>query len=289
MSKILLNYIVNREHHKYRKDHPELADLAEEFSRAGLCPKERMTRRFELLSKLEVPVLLPEEKICFMRTVKVIPDCFTEQEWEEIRSKHFIHELGYMSNLSPNYERVIANGLLAEREKADVYGQRMIDAIIALDSRCHLLAAHLFRQHRAYNVHILRLRRIHGDEEISIRDTGFMQRLYGGRVSLYRHDVCICSQGLKPFTTLIDDCNVICFVAEHLCEVRTYLACSCYHDLHIIKYYKNPFPLCFWKGLSISCTFPLPRHDRFRGIPLHLTLSDERPCQLRLYAPSELI
>ena len=140
MSKTLLNYIVNREHHKYRKDHPELNDLAEEFSRAGLCPKERMTRRFELLSKLEVPVLLPEEKICFLRTVKVIPDCFTKQEWDEIKSKHFIHELGYISNLSPNYERVIANGLLAEREKADVYGQRIIDAIIALTDRYKELA-----------------------------------------------------------------------------------------------------------------------------------------------------
>ena len=140
MSKTLLNYIVNREHHKYRKDHPELDDLAEEFSRAGLCPKERMTRRFELLTKLEVPVLLPEEKICFLRTVKVIPDCFTKQEWEEIKSKHFIHELGYMSNLSPNYQRVIANGLLAEREQADVYGQRMIDAILALTDRYKELA-----------------------------------------------------------------------------------------------------------------------------------------------------
>jgi len=135
MSKKLRGYIVNKEHHVYRKDYPELAGLAEEFSGLGLCPKERMTRRFELLSKLETPVLLPEEKICFMRTVKVIPDCFTEDEWAEIKEKHFIHELGYMSNLSPNYERVIASGLLAEREKADVYGQRVINAILDLTDR----------------------------------------------------------------------------------------------------------------------------------------------------------
>lgn len=44
-----------------------------------------MTRRFELLSGLETPIFLPEEKICFMRTVTKIPDCFTEDEWEDIR------------------------------------------------------------------------------------------------------------------------------------------------------------------------------------------------------------
>lgn len=135
MSKTLLKYILNREHHQYRKDYPEYVSLSEEFSKLGLDPKERMTRRFELLSKLESPVLLPDEKICFMRTVKQIPDCFTEKEWEEIKSKNYIHELGYMSNLSPNYERVIASGLLAEREQADVYGKRMIDAILSLTER----------------------------------------------------------------------------------------------------------------------------------------------------------
>ena len=135
MSNVLREYIINREHHKFRKDYSEYANLAEEYSALGLCPKERMTRRFELLAKFETPVLLPEEKICFIRTVKVIPDCFTEKEWAEFKKKYFIHELGYISNLSPNYERVIANGLLAERENADEYGKRIIDAIIDLADR----------------------------------------------------------------------------------------------------------------------------------------------------------
>lgn len=135
MSCTLKEYIVNKEHHKYRKDFDEYADLAKEYQALGLSPKERMTRRFELLASLETPVLLPEEKICFMRTVKKIPDCFTEEEWEEIRQKHFIHELGYMSNLSPDYERMIKTGLLAAYDDADVYGKRIIDAILGLTSR----------------------------------------------------------------------------------------------------------------------------------------------------------
>ena len=135
MSKLLKDYIVNRKHHQFRKDYEEHSNLSTTYKELGLSPKERMTRRFKLLAGLETPVLLPDEKICFIRTVKNIPDCFTEDEWAEIKGKHFIHELGYMSNLSPNYERVIASGLLAERENADEYGKRIIDAILDLTSR----------------------------------------------------------------------------------------------------------------------------------------------------------
>ena len=135
MGKELKAYIISKKHHQYRRDFPEYQNLAQEYQRMGLCPKERMTRRFELLSGLETPVLLPDEKICFMRTVKQIPDCFTEAEWAEIKQKHFIHELGYMSNLSPDYERVIRVGLQALYDDADEYGKRIIDAILNLTER----------------------------------------------------------------------------------------------------------------------------------------------------------
>lgn len=131
----LRDYIAAREHHRFRTEHTCLDGLSREYARLGLSPIERMIRRFELLTDLEVPVLLPEEKICFIRTVKTIPDCFTPEEWENIRKKHFIHESGYLSNLSPDYETVIAKGLLALREEADAYGKRAIDAIIRLADR----------------------------------------------------------------------------------------------------------------------------------------------------------
>ncbi len=134
MNKELLEYIVSKKHHKYRQN-DMTENLAEEYHRLGLSPVERMTRRFELLTERELPVLLPNEKICFMRTVKIIPDCFTEEEWAEIKSKHYIHELGYMSNLSPDYEQALSAGLLELRKNADEYGKRAIDAIIRLSDR----------------------------------------------------------------------------------------------------------------------------------------------------------
>ena len=131
----LREFITEKEHHRYRRDYPEYENLADEFKRLKLSPIERMTRRFELMLRLERPVLLPGEQICFLRTVKSLPDCFTKDEWESIRAKHHVHERGYISNLSPNYESAIKTGLLAKRENADEYGRRAIDAILARSDR----------------------------------------------------------------------------------------------------------------------------------------------------------
>lgn len=133
MNKELYSFIVDRKHHIYRTGACEA--LAPRFAEEKLEPKERMTRRFEILTALEQPVILPGEQICFLRTVPRIPDCFTEEEWEQIRKEHFIHELGYMSNISVDFATALEKGLLALRETADCYGKRAIDAIIDLSDR----------------------------------------------------------------------------------------------------------------------------------------------------------
>lgn len=129
----LYNTIVNKEHHKYRR-HLDW-NLADEYAAKGLSPIERMADRFERLCREEKPVILPDEKIVFLRTAENLPAIFTDAEWEEIKAKHYIHELGFMSNLSPNYYDTIACGLLAKRETADAYGKRAIDNIIALSDK----------------------------------------------------------------------------------------------------------------------------------------------------------
>lgn len=135
MYKQLYDFIVSKKHHRFRRDHQQYDDLAKSFAIEQLTPIERMTRRFELFSELETPVILAGERICFLRTVKAIPDCFTEDEWKDLKERYFIHELGYLSNLSPNYEKAISDGLLALREAADPFGQRSIDAILRLSDR----------------------------------------------------------------------------------------------------------------------------------------------------------
>ena len=129
----LREFLLNKKHHAYRKRLPET--LAEEYKKAGLSDRERMTRRFEYLISEETPVILEGEKIVFIRTVENIPNCFTEDEFDEMREKYFLHELGYMSNFSPDYESVIKNGLLWVRDKGDSYLAREMDALIGLVDR----------------------------------------------------------------------------------------------------------------------------------------------------------
>ena len=100
-----------------------------------MTPIERMADRFERLCEEEKAVIIDGEQIVFMRTVSNLPEIFTDSEWEEIKSKHFIHELGYNSNLSPNFGDAIAEGLLKKRESADEYGKRAIDNIIKLSDK----------------------------------------------------------------------------------------------------------------------------------------------------------
>ncbi len=129
----LKNYILQKKHHAFRQKLN--LSYAEEFHEKRLSPVERMSERFARLTQLEKPEILPGEQICFLRTVPTILDIFTEEEWKEIRSEHFIHESGYLSNLCPNYAETIRVGLLEKRKSADEYGKRAIDSLIALSDR----------------------------------------------------------------------------------------------------------------------------------------------------------
>ena len=112
--------ILNKQHHKYRQNIPE--EELEEFT-AGLARVElpyidRAAKRLEFVFDKEIPVVLPDEKIAYFRTLKEIPEILTQNEWETIKRNHYVHELGKVCNISPNYEATIAIGLEAQKEKA---------------------------------------------------------------------------------------------------------------------------------------------------------------------------
>jgi len=133
MNRQFYDFIITKQHHKYR--HTVKWTLDEEYSKRNLSPIERMQDRFTKLCQEETPVIFENEQICFIRTVENLPNIFTESEWEDIKSKHYIHELGFMSNLSPNYYKAIASGLLALRDGADEYGKSAIDNVIKLSDK----------------------------------------------------------------------------------------------------------------------------------------------------------
>ena len=144
MNTQLYETLIAKKHRSLRREVPE---IAAQYASAGLCANERMTRRFEWLCSLQTPTFLGNEKICFLRTTKNIPDIFTQEEWEEIREKHYIHESGYPSNVTVNYANILNNGLLSQKKENDEYGCRMVDSLLNLVKRYqeHLFLLELFQ------------------------------------------------------------------------------------------------------------------------------------------------
>ena len=128
MTDRLYQYVLNKEHKCFRKR----LDVSFE---PDMNAKERMTYRFEQMAGAEEPHILPDEQICFIRTIENHCDIYTAEEWAQIKQKHFIHELGYLSNICPNYQRLITDGLEKAKESADSYGVRIINAILDLSDR----------------------------------------------------------------------------------------------------------------------------------------------------------
>ncbi|MBE6541091.1 MAG: pyruvate formate-lyase [Ruminococcaceae bacterium] len=129
------DYIISREHRKLREPFMNGADLAEQFSHENLSLIERATRRFELLAKAQTPHIFDGQQIVFMRSTSTHPQILTAEEKAAMKEKYHIHELGEMSNLVPDYERILTRGLLAVREESNEYARREIDALIDLSDR----------------------------------------------------------------------------------------------------------------------------------------------------------
>ncbi|MCQ2431174.1 MAG: pyruvate formate-lyase [Clostridia bacterium] len=140
MNEKLYQMIREREHRIVRTQ--PVPPMAEVFAKEGLDVRERMTRRFEALCAKETPVILDEsELIVYTRTVPNLPDVLTEAEWADIRAKHFVHELGYISNLSPDYGTLIGKGLIAAMEETeDPHSIRAMAAILDLADRYRIYA-----------------------------------------------------------------------------------------------------------------------------------------------------
>ena len=116
-NKALYDYYIARKHHAYRRPFP--TELTASVRDKSLNPTERMMARLRLVLENEQPVILDGQRIVFLRTVTDVPDIFTEEEWAEIKAKHFVHELGYVSNLCGDYGKVITSGLEPIREKLE--------------------------------------------------------------------------------------------------------------------------------------------------------------------------
>jgi len=107
---------------------------------ANLPDYTRTALRLKLALDMESPFLFPNELIAFTRTVPALPLIFDEKEWADIKAAHFIHEMGNISNLSPDYGTIIQSGLLVLKEQltGSEYHKAIaasIDAVLSLTAR----------------------------------------------------------------------------------------------------------------------------------------------------------
>lgn len=121
MTDRLLNmvaYVLAKRHAAQRRD--KVWALAETFARDNTSSEKRAADGLCAMLDAEQPVFLPEETIAFTRTVKQIPDLYTQAEMEALRSSAYYHEKGCVFNISPDYASTIQVGLDARRfELAD--------------------------------------------------------------------------------------------------------------------------------------------------------------------------
>lgn len=115
----LRQYILDKQHHRYRRSPEEvgLTGLNEEFIERELFDIECSAAMLSAFLEKEEPVILPGERILMTRTITAVPDIFTEVERNLIKENHFLHEKGYVCNISPDYQTTLQKGLGARRQE----------------------------------------------------------------------------------------------------------------------------------------------------------------------------
>jgi formate C-acetyltransferase len=117
--KTILDNVFRKKHHVFRQNiAPDaLLDFTVSLKEQKMPDVLRAQKRLSWVLENEKPVILPDEKIVFMRTVPKIPEIYTEEEWAEIKKEHYIHELGRICNISSNYSYTIEVGLEQRRKE----------------------------------------------------------------------------------------------------------------------------------------------------------------------------
>lgn len=107
-------FVTDKRQRERRQEQEDPYRLAKEFAREGLSDTDRAARRLIYVLEKERPVLFPDEKIVFTRTVVTVPELFTEKEMETLKKDHWIHEKGDVCNINVDYTRLMRKGLSAE-------------------------------------------------------------------------------------------------------------------------------------------------------------------------------
>jgi formate C-acetyltransferase len=117
--KTILDDVFQKKHHSFRQNMKTdvLRNFTLSLKEQKLPDVIRAEKRLTWVLEKEDPVILPDEKIVFTRTVAKIPEIFTEDEWKGIKKTHYIHEMGRICNICSNYSYTIGVGLEYRRHE----------------------------------------------------------------------------------------------------------------------------------------------------------------------------
>ena len=118
---LLKAFIWNRKHHAFRTTPEKLGldKLCESFKVGGIHPQERSAHMLKAMLEAERPIILEGETIVATRTITRVPSVFTEDEWDEIKKHHTLHERGTLSNISADYEGILRDGLGLRKQQVE--------------------------------------------------------------------------------------------------------------------------------------------------------------------------
>ncbi len=102
--------------YRQQRSHEEL-DLASDFSKHDVPLCLRVSKRLYRLVSIQKPIIFPEDRFGFYRTIEKIPNILTKQELEEFKKKHFLFDGGIVQNISSNFGRTIEIGLDAHHRE----------------------------------------------------------------------------------------------------------------------------------------------------------------------------
>ncbi|MCL6431169.1 MAG: pyruvate formate lyase family protein, partial [Anaerolineae bacterium] len=142
-------------HRRWRQD--VVPDVLAECEAENLSWPRRAARLTRRMCEAEEPVILPDERIVFTRTVRSVPPVYSPDAWAELTRGYTLHEFGPISNICADWGMVLSQGLLGRRQIALATRERLtgdpeaiefldsavetIDAVLCLAQR-YALAAH---------------------------------------------------------------------------------------------------------------------------------------------------
>lgn len=102
-----------------------IPDVLAECEARNLNWMQRSTLLTRRMCESERPVILPEERIVFTRTIPAVPSFFSDLELATLTRDFTLHELGPISNICADWGKVLANGLISRRETAQAVRKRL--------------------------------------------------------------------------------------------------------------------------------------------------------------------